>query len=127
MTSQGHRTQIWHVDVVKMHGGQADRFLLAIIDPYSRKVLASNILQSVDSHEIVRFLERIVVKLGVPRTLLVDESIIFEAAPIGQWAASHGTQIVQSSARAPSTKGMVESVLKSIADNVRVPLRFRRR
>lgn len=68
-----HRNQVWSSDItyVKLPGGTA--YVVAIIDLYSRKILAWNVSNSMDTSFVLETLVRAMMQYGVPEIFNSDQ------------------------------------------------------
>ncbi len=102
--------QVWAMDFVadQLFDGKRIR-VLTLIDTYSRECLALTVGQSLKGADVVRVLEGIRRRRGVPQTICVDNGSEFVSKVMDLWSYSQGVRLDFSRPGKPTDNAMIES------------------
>jgi putative transposase len=102
--------QIWSMDFVadNLFDGRKLR-MLTVLDCYSRESLAIQVGQSLKGEDVVRVLEQIAAKRGLPATIKTDNGSEFIGKAMDKWAYEKGVRLDFSRPGKPTDNEMVES------------------
>jgi len=82
---------------------------LTIVDNFSRECLAIEVGQHIKGEDVVRVLERIKTKHGVPRFIKVDNGPEFISKELDRWAYGNGVTLDSSRPGKPADNAFIES------------------
>lgn len=102
--------QVWSLDFVADQLSDGRRFrALTVVDVYTRECLAIEVGQSLKGHDVVRVLQQISQRRGVPRILFCDNGSEFTSQVMDLWAYHNGVKIDFSRPGKPTDNAYVES------------------
>src|SRR3974377_150626 len=102
--------QVWSVDFMSDTLSSGRRFrTLNIVDDYTRECLAIEVDTSLGGMRVVRVLEELKQKRGLPRQIRSDNGPEFVSRAVDQWAYEHGLEWHTIQPGRPMENGYVES------------------
>jgi putative transposase len=102
--------QVWSLDFVADELTHGRRFrALTVVDVYTRECLAIEVGQSLKGHDVVRVLQQIAEKRGMPRMLFCDNGSEFTSQVLDLWAYHNQVKIDFSRPGKPTDNAYVES------------------
>jgi putative transposase len=102
--------QVWSVDFMTDALSSGRRFrTLNIVDDYTRECLAIEVDTSLGGGRVVRVLEELKVRRGLPRKIRSDNGPEFVSRAVDQWAYEQGLQWHTIQPGRPMENGFVES------------------
>ncbi|XP_053392159.1 SCAN domain-containing protein 3-like [Mercenaria mercenaria] len=113
----GHRWQIDLIDMSEdavMFNGHTYKYILQIIDVYSRYILPQP-LKSKKSTEIAAVLEKTIMQNGAPKIIQCDNGPEFKGQKMDQMMEKHGVEVIHGRPYYPQSQGKKESVNDQIA------------
>lgn len=100
----------WSMDFVHDYLGDGRRLrTFNVVDAYTRECLAIEVDTSLPAQRVVRVLDALVWKYGVPFSLRVDNGPEFISAALDAWAAAHGVKLDFIQPGKPTQNGHIES------------------
>jgi putative transposase len=85
--------QVWATDITYIKLGTGYAYLVAIIDLYSRKVLAWRVSNTLDAEFCVAALEEAIARYGIPAIFNTDQGCQFTSEAFTGTLARHGIRI----------------------------------
>jgi putative transposase len=85
--------QVWAADMTYVPMANGCMYLVAILDWYSRRVLAWRLSNSLDSHFCVAALQAAIGRYGVPEIFNTDQGVQFTSAAFTGCLKDHGIRI----------------------------------
>ena len=102
--------QVWSMDFVADQLADGSRFRsLTVVDIYTRECLAIESGQKLKGEDVVRALNRIKVRRGVPKMVFCDNGSEFCSQAMDLWAYQNGVRMAFSRPGKPTDKAFVES------------------
>ena len=107
----------WGIDLIRQiypPSSKNHKFILVAIDYFTKWVEAIP-LKTVTSKEMIEFVkEHIVYRLGTPQTITTDQGSMFISEEFGEFAASMGIKLLNSSSYYAQANGQAEASNKGI-------------
>ena len=111
------RNEAWAMDFVadRLHGGSRLR-VFTVIDVYTRECLAAASAFRMGAGEVVKVLEQIRCRRGVPKRIYCDQGSEFASRLTDLWAYQHQVTLMFSRPGRPTDNAYIESFNRSFRD-----------
>lgn len=109
--------EVWSMDFMHdtLKGEHRRKFrLLNVVDIFTRECLAIEVAPGFKAVDVVRILNRIVAKRGVPTAIRCDQGTEFTAEALDQWAYNNHIELDFSRPGKPTDNAFVESFNASV-------------
>jgi putative transposase len=115
----------WSMDFVHDYLADGRRFrTLNVVDAFTRECLRIDAATSLPSAQVVRALDSLVWKYGLPETLRIDNGPEFISMALDEWATRHGVKLDFIQPGKPTQNGHVESFNGHFRDECLAQQRF---
>jgi putative transposase len=101
---------MWSMDFVadNLFDGKKLR-MLTVVDCFTRESLAIHVGQSLKGEDVVRVVDAIAARRGVPQSIKTDNGSEFISKAMDKWAYEHNVRLDFSRPGKPTDNAMVES------------------
>ncbi len=103
----------WSADIVSVTLRDGGRFpILFLVDEFSGKCLATEIVHKLRPLQVIEMLNRIAVRRGYPGKLQIDDGIEFASIALTKWAMTQGVEISVVHPSVALQKGLIERLFR---------------
>src|SRR3989344_3959172 len=114
-----HANSLWHIDDSEF-GGQGK--IITVIDDCSRYCLGIFHVNTVSTNIVIKFLDELIKKFGVPRQIISDNGSPYGSkskhSKFDRWCRKRGIEHIRSRVKRPQTNGKVERLFGTIKGEI---------
>lgn len=114
-----HANSLWHIDDSEF-GGQGK--IITVIDDCSRYCLGIFHVNTVSTNIVIKFLDELIKKFGVPRQIISDNGSPYGSkskhSKFDRWCRKRGIEHIRTRVKRPQTNGKVERLFGTIKGEI---------
>lgn len=113
----GRPNELWHIDIARKRiKSKGKKWIVAVEDDYSRKVLACDVYGSKDAASVCRTVRKAVKRYGAPEAVLSDNGRQFIGRRFRRLADKLEIRHIRTAVRNPKCNGKIERWIRTLKE-----------